>query len=185
MRKTVAAAFFLLAGLGLGYCQAGIVEIPGPPDASRYRDFFNQVAFLRSSPVVGAFTEQFEVRVTRPTLQEAIGVTDAEAASLTAISKDCGVKLSQLDGTPGPSKFEALMRSIESGETLAQLEQRMKELDERRDQVVRDHVEQLKTALGDSRFQVVDAFVRGKTPSDFFPMIGAPTITPRVMPVGK
>jgi hypothetical protein len=63
MRKTAAAAFFLLAGITGGYCQTAVLV-----------------------------TDEPELQVTRPTLQKAIGLAGAEAATLTAIARDCGAK---------------------------------------------------------------------------------------------
>jgi hypothetical protein len=186
MRTTATwgAALFLLAGIG--DCQSVVSEAPPPgPDAATYGKFFSQVAMMKGSTLPAVVTEKYEVVITRPGVQETLGLTDAEMEFLNSIASDCVRAVGRL--TPsGSAIFEARLRSIESGETLAQMEQRQRREDGRRDQVVLDRVEQLKKALGDSRFATVEAFLRGKTPAtDFFPMIGPPVVRPRAAPAGK
>jgi hypothetical protein len=70
--------------------------------------------------------------------------------------------------------FEARLRAVESDGASAWLAERRKNLDSQRDEMVQDHIQQLKVELGDLRFEALDAYVRSrKTASNFFPPLSA------------
>jgi hypothetical protein len=73
-----------------------------------------------------------------------------------------------------PLTFDYLMEAIQTGQDKSEsLQQRLKDLRDQRDQVVREHIEQIKLALGDSRFEKLDTFVRAPQPARLPPGIKA------------
>jgi hypothetical protein len=86
-------------------------------------------------------------------------LTDAEMAILNNVAADCDSKLQPLDDRP--VVLEARIRFVESGEEQEDwMDQRLTELKARRDRVIAEHVEALRTSLGEPRFQALEAFVQ-------------------------
>jgi len=86
-------------------------------------------------------------------------LTDAEMAILNSVAADCGSKLQPLNDRP--VVLEARMRFVESGEEQEDwMDQRLTELKARRDRVIAEHVEALRTSLGEPRFQALETFVQ-------------------------
>jgi hypothetical protein len=85
-------------------------------------------------------------------------LTDAEMAILNSVAADCDSKLQPLNDRP--VVLEARMRFVESGEEQENwLDQRLTDLKARRDRVIVEHVEALRTLLGEQRFQAFETFV--------------------------
>ena len=86
-------------------------------------------------------------------------LTDAEMAILNSVAADCDSKLQPLNDRP--VVLEARMRFVESGdEQEGWMDQRLIELKARRDRVIVEHVEALRTSLGEPRFQALENFVQ-------------------------
>jgi hypothetical protein len=86
-------------------------------------------------------------------------LTDAEMAILNNVAADCDSKLEPLNDSP--VVFEARMRFVESGEEQKDwMDQRLAELKTRRDLMVLDHVQALRTSLGEPRFQALETFIQ-------------------------
>ena len=103
---------------------------------------------------------------TVPTIQESTGLTDHEMAELQGIAADCRARLDEVARQHSHVVFDALMESIESGEdTSGAAVERLQALDGQRDRIVLAHVQVLKAALGDARFQELDAHLRAEEAS--------------------
>jgi hypothetical protein len=86
-------------------------------------------------------------------------LTDAERALLNNVAADCASQLQPLDDRP--VVLEARMRFVESGEEQEDwVGRRLAELKARRDRVIVEHVEALRTSLGEPRFQVLEACIQ-------------------------
>jgi hypothetical protein len=102
------------------------------------------------------------VAAPKPNIQEAAGLTDREMETLSAIAADYHASLASLSGQPGHSVFEALMESIESGkDDYPDPQQQLKDRETQRQRIVSDHVQQLRIAFGEARFQALTAWLRG------------------------
>jgi hypothetical protein len=137
-----------LMGFSPGVCQIAIKKSetrpPGPADPVRIHQlFFKRVS--HSNPRT-PFTFQSNL-------------TDAEMAILNSVAADCDSKLQPLND--GPVVMEARMRLVESGEEQETwMDQRLNELKARRDRVIVEHVEALRTSLGELRFQALESAVQ-------------------------
>ena len=132
-------------------------------DPAVYLSFFRQVAGLKQ--VSG---------LRQPTPQEALGVCEQEAQILSAVAADCELKSRPFANAVGLLTFEARLRAVESEDGSAWLAQQRKHLDSQRDQMVQDHIQQLKVEFGDSRFEALDTFIRSrKADTNFFPPLTA------------
>ena len=86
-------------------------------------------------------------------------LTDAEMAILNSVAAHCDSKLQPLNDRA--VVLEARMRFVESGEEQEDwMDQRLTELKARRDRVIVEHVESLRTSLGEARLQVLETFVQ-------------------------
>ena len=147
----IAILFTLIAGHGL--CQS---------DATVYESFLGQVATWQ----VGGLP--------RPTPREAIGLSEQEAGALNALAAEYESKDRSYREAVGSLRLEALFQSIESGQASEKLARRMRDLGDEHTQMVLGQ-EKLRAAFGDSRFQVLQGFIRSKGPgSPYFPSPGAP-----------
>ena len=161
---------WLMGGLWHGVCQPGSSQTA--PDPTVYESFFQQVVHFaelqNSLGVVSINGQPTDLRQYK--LQDAIGLTDQEARVLSTVASDCGAKVRSFYDAAGPSIFDARVRLVES-KSDPQATQQLKELDDEHQQIVLAHVQQLKAAFGDSRFNTLDAFVRsGKQLLSFLPL---------------
>lgn len=160
----LAIALGLFAGVSLGFCQVTVKKSETAPSGigtiEIHQLFFERVA--ESNPR-RLFTFQSDL-------------TDGEMAIVNSVAADCGSKLGPLSDTP--VRWEALMRSLESGKEQEDwLNQHLSDLKARRNRVILDHVEALRASLGEVRFQALETFIQDwynsliKTPA---PGTGAP-----------
>ncbi|HKA00370.1 MAG TPA: hypothetical protein VKE70_27855 [Candidatus Solibacter sp.] len=144
----LASAFGLIGGVSLGFCQVAIKPAPykAPPSLDSieiHQLFFERVA--RSNPR-NPFTFQSDL-------------SDGEMAIVNNVAANCDSKLGPLSDQP--VRWEALMRSLESGEEQeVWLNQRLTDLKARRKRVVLDHVEALRVSLGEPRFQALETSIQ-------------------------
>jgi len=166
-----------LAGcFGRAVCQSAAPAAQAPPERagfSVYESFFQRVAQQRDLPKdAPVLLNGQPTDLTEPNVQDAAGLTDPEMQLLREIAADCEAKAHSLMGSESGLRWEALMESIESGDDASGPAQRqLKYLEDQRDQVVRDHVQQIKADFGDFRFEKIDAFVRR-----------APVVRPKAVP---
>ena len=86
-------------------------------------------------------------------------LTDAEVAIVKNVAADCDSKLGLL--SDNPVVFEARLRFLQSGEEQKDwLSQHLTELKGRRDRVIVEHIEALRTSLGEPRFQALETLIQ-------------------------
>jgi hypothetical protein len=165
--RAVATACWLTWCVCPALCQTGL------PDRGVYQSFFRQVAQLKqaSGPVL---INGQPSALRQPTIQETLGLTENEAQILSAIAADYELKSRSLDGAVRLSTFEARLSSIESEEASTAVEQRRQNLERQLDEIVQDHIQQLRVEFGESRFEALDGYVRSRRAgSNFFPLVAA------------
>jgi hypothetical protein len=143
----LAIAFGLLGGVSLGFCQVTGKKSETAPagigSIEIHQLFFERMA--RSNPRT-PFTFQS-------------GLTVGEMAIVNNVAADCGSILGPLSDTP--VRWEALMRSLESGKEQEDwLNQHLSDLKARRNHVILDHVEALRASLGEARFQALETSIQ-------------------------
>ena len=154
-------ASWLICGLWVGLCQTGSSQLA--PDATVYEKFFLQIVRFEEIKVALG-TVVLKGRPTdlqQFTLRDATGLTDQESRVLNALASDCEDKLRSSYDRARPLIFDARLRLLES-ESDAEAVRQLKEFDDEQRQIVLAHVQQLKAAFGNSRFNVLDAFVRSE-----------------------
>jgi hypothetical protein len=157
-------------------CQSAATTAQPDPTGSRiYRRFFHQVWAERDTPKdAPVLLNGQPTDLKLPNVRTDVGLSDPEMQTLREIAADCESKVESLNRILRPLTFDYLIESIQLGpDTSTPHQQRRQELYDQIDLVVRDHVVQLKTALGDSRFEKLDAFVRTPEPSRLPPGIKA------------
>jgi hypothetical protein len=95
-----------------------------------------------------------------PTLQDAIGLTDAEVEILNVTAADCVTKIAAFEKAIGPLIFESRLEIADTGKNSDELAKKLKDLDELRNKAILAHVQQLKAALPPASFERLDAYVR-------------------------
>jgi len=161
------AAFWLTWCVYPALCQTGL------PDPAVYRSFFREVAWLKQAPDPVLLNGQAS-GLRRPTIQETLGLTESEAQILNALAADCELKSRPLDDAVRVSTLEARLSSIESEGAPTAIGKQRKNLERRLDEIVQNHIQQLKVEFGDSRFEALDSYVRSRRAgSSFFPPVPA------------
>jgi hypothetical protein len=133
-----------------------------PSDYSLYSAFFERVAmdarFLTSN--------ELPADAPKPDVQDSAGLTDREMKALDAIAADCHTRVGAVYPRAGQSVFDALIEAIQSGkDTSVDVQQMLKDRDGQRERIVLDHVQQLRAAFGDARFQELSARLRAEEAS--------------------
>jgi hypothetical protein len=173
--RAVATACWLTWCICPELCQTGLSQPPqrNLPDPAVYLSFFREVAWLKQAPDPVLVNGQTSI-LRRPTIQEALGLTEEEAQMLNALAADCELKSRKFDDGIRRSTLEARLLAIASEGASERRPQQRKNLDSQRDEMVQDHIQKLKAEFGDSRFEALDAFIRSKkTGSSFFPPLTA------------
>lgn len=98
----------------------------------------------------------------RPTIQESIRITAQEANALTAIVVDYESKNRSYYDAYLPLRREALFQSVESGQVSEELTRRIQALQNEHTQMGLVHMQKLKTALGNFRFEALKTFLYSK-----------------------
>jgi len=138
----------------LGCCQTDQIrsEVVGA------EDFFVRVAInLGSIHINGRVSPP-----SRRTVQESIELTAQEAKVLTAISADYESKKRAYYAVYIPLRREARFQSIESGQVQESLARRIQDIQNEHAQMALAQMLKLKTALGDSRFHALEAFLQSQ-----------------------
>jgi hypothetical protein len=138
-------------------CQS-VCQTDPPADDSLYSALFQRLALQARSILLNGQP----VTLPQPAIQEAAGLTDQEMKDLNRIAADCQTSVRAVERRPH-AVFDALMESIETGkDTTAEVQQLAKEEESQRQRIVLDHIQQLRTALGDARFQALTAWLRAE-----------------------
>jgi hypothetical protein len=105
-------------------------------------------------------------------------VSRTKAGVLDAFAKDYEFKSQPYKDLERTLTLEAVFQSTDFGQPSKALNHQREELREKYFDLVLDQMQKLKAALGDGRFQVVDAFIRSMdSNSPFFPILGGPKRT--------
>ena len=142
-----AASLFVLFG-----CQwiAGGQELA--PELSAYQIFFDRV--LRS--------HDGEPSAITSIVPQAIGLSQRETKALKNEATRCSAELSALSREQSKAVLEARLKSIARDTLKTPLEPILAREVTRREAVLRVHIQRLKSAFGDERFQVLDAYVQSR-----------------------
>jgi hypothetical protein len=147
--------------LALAFTVAGCALCQERPDSVAYASFFAQVAILKAADRGSPDSANGDGIVrTVPEVQEVIGLSNAEVDILGKIAADCVAATGSLHEPRRELIFDSRLEFIETGKHSEMLERKLKDLDERSDKLVMNHVRQLKSALPDASFAKVDAYVR-------------------------
>jgi hypothetical protein len=142
------------------------------PDSAIYAAFFRQVAQLKSGATVLLNGENSGL--VQPSVQESMGLTDRETEILQALATNCDSKTRTLDEAVRPAIFEARLQLIDSADKPARvrlIQQRLNDFENRRNQIVRVCIDELRHAFSGPRFEVVQAYIWSRKNADFFPPI--------------
>jgi hypothetical protein len=112
-----------------------------------YQNFFNEVKDLGIRPLT---TEA----------RTSLRLTDQELRSLLTVTADLATETRFLAKTVRPLMFEARMEFVESGAISPSLREKLDDLGHQWDRTILDHVQQLKAAFGERRFQTLDDFIQ-------------------------
>jgi len=148
--------------LVLAFTATGCALCQEAHDSAAYAYFFVQVANLRTAadhPPTNSIGSDGSVR-SIPTVQHVIGISDAEAEIVGKIAADCIAATDALQESRRGLIFDSRLEFIETGKHSETLERKLKNLDERSDELVVKHVRQLQAALAGASFAKVDAYVR-------------------------
>jgi len=142
------------------------------PDSAIYATFFRQVAQLKSGATV--LLNGRNSGLVQPSVQKSMGLTDGETEILHALATNCDAKTRTLHEAVRPAIFEARLQLIESADKPTRgrlVQQRLNDIENRRNQIVRVCIDELARAFGDERFEVVQAYIWSRKNADFFPPI--------------
>ncbi len=146
-----------------GVCQNGPSDNPiqqPASEASVFESLFSEVAQWRNTSGPTAPNGQ-STGVKEPAIEEAAGLTEREASILTELAMDLDSRMRSLN--VGPAIFEARLRYVESGQSSEDLVQQvLRDIEERRRQMVSEQVQRLRAAFGDARFQTLDGYARAR-----------------------
>ena len=132
-----------------------------PSDYSLYSAFFQNVVLQKDGTLNGQPADP-----PKPSIQEATGLTDREMKALNGIAADCQASIDSIYRQRPGFVFEALLESIESGkDTSGKVQQLAKDRENQRERIVLDHMQQVRAAFGDARFQALTAWLRAEAAS--------------------
>ena len=94
-----------------------------------------------------------------PTIQESLGLTEQEGKLLAAIAVDYASKNRSYNDVLRPLRREALFQSIESDKVSEELTRQIENLQNEHAQMVLAKMQELRTALGTSRFQALETLL--------------------------
>lgn len=152
-------AIWLAVG-STGICQELPLASPSPlPAVGEYESFFRTVA-QRSR--ISAPAPSPEVPAGVPaTIQAALGFNDSEMEALDRIASNCVSRLSLVRLPSARLIFEARLEAIETGKESSVVDQSLKDMAAEVARITGQAAQQLKSALGDARFQKLDEWLRG------------------------
>jgi len=143
---------------------SGVPIVEGP--ARDYQKFFGEVKDLGSRPV------SVEAR-------SALHLTDQELRSLITITADLATESLFFRPVVRPWVFESRMEVTESGSVSPSIHEKLRDLQNQWTQTILDHVQRLKAAFGEERFQSVDEFIHsGKSMFEKRSNVSTPSVTP-------
>ena len=166
LRQQGIAMMWLMACFGQAPGQnAGDPVRQRPPDVKIYQSFFWQVSFSPGDTLYPASPA------------EPIVLTPRENHAVRTLAADCLSKLQLLRASIKSVRMELLFQTIEAGHPTEELKRQLGDLEAQESQIVQEHFQSLKTVFGDSRFQMVQEFLRGWNPD-----VGSPFANPAARP---
>jgi len=139
-------------------------QVLAPTDANRYEAFFKQVARLKTISENSTTVKRRDgrsYRIVVPKIQDVIGLADREVDAITATAKQCVSELQRLL-VAHQFVFEARLQELENGRVAEPEASQIRELQERKRDMILSHVQRLKDELG-PRFNQLDDFVSSPT----------------------
>jgi hypothetical protein len=116
--------------------------------------------FLQNVVASDRFAPPDPKSASKPPLLQSIGLTDQEMQVVKAQASDFQAKNVRLQRALAPLQQEALFQSLEAGRVSEELVRRISELRNENTKIVSEQIQNLKVALGASRFDVLDEFIR-------------------------
>ena len=89
-----------------------------------------------------------------------LNLSDQDRSALIAIARDLADQSCAIDRAIRPVMWEVRMEAIGSGKVAPGLQKKVRDLHTQWDRDVVQHVQQLKAALGETRFQMLEDFLR-------------------------
>jgi uncharacterized protein YhaN len=128
------------------------------PDPAAYERLFQDVLWFESASSQAA-TSGDATKTTSPKIRETIGLTEAEGEILNATADDYSSRLRAFQAALASLTLESRIEFAGYGKHSDELTQKLKDLEDQRNQSVLDHVQQLKADLSAASFAKVDAYV--------------------------
>lgn len=152
---------FLALRLGLAFTLAGCALCQERPDPSAYAYFFADVASLKSTPTQNSDNSPTGDGVVpvAAKIQDVIGISAAEVEILRRMAADCIAAIDSLQAPKRDLIFDSRLEFIETGKHSETLEKKLKELDDRADELVVSYVGRLRAALQAASFEKIDTYV--------------------------
>jgi hypothetical protein len=165
--RCIGITLWLVVGFWHALCQSGASPTS---DVSAYETFFHQVDVVQVTPRAGDFTllNGQGTSVSLPPIETRMGLSHDQAALLRVSALDCVAEIRSVDDDIRPLTFDARIQTIEYGEPAVWVIQRLADLNQKRNQVLVDHVQHLRVALGDAAFATLDTFVRTRNSHSAF-----------------
>lgn len=105
-------------------------------------------------------------------IQEAMGITDAEAKTLVDEGRACGIEVTALDESAGMLVFESRLEAVNDEKPSEAIADQLRKIEARRVAIIMNHVERLKAALDAARFKMVEDYIRSRQGDGvFFPSV--------------
>lgn len=140
-----------------------------PVDTTVYLSFFQQAAHQTVQSHVIEKVNGEAVDSVQPSIQDAMGITAREGASVVEVAIGCEGEIISLDKNASALIFESRLQAANEEKRTGDLASRLRDLDTKRVQIVLDSVMRLRVALGAARFKLVEAYVRSHAAGSFFP----------------
>ena len=142
-------------------CCLAILGQDAPPQQgslspAAYEGFFREVSVLTPGLALP------RLAATPPTLEGVLGITTEEAQLLTTVAKDCTAKSVPFTGAIREAFLQIRLAIFAEEAPPESAVRHYNDLKRQQAQMVLDHVQELKTAFGQSRFQLIETFVNSR-----------------------
>ena len=153
------------------FCQSADNQAAAVPDNTLYRVFLHQVTVWQKL-AEKEVAQGVSAGPASQHYQNAAGLTNGEDAMLRSVAADCEAAVSAIESQE--SQLTAPYRPPNGhGPLPGAVRQQWAALDAQRATVISGHLQQLKSAFGPDRFQVLDAYVRSTVHFSTTPVVPA------------
>jgi hypothetical protein len=150
---------FRVVRLALTMCVAGAL-CQEQQDAATYASFLSTVADMRSALDNGEKPAATDPTVAAlPRIQYLIGLSDAEANLLNATAATYSSAMRDLYESRTALTLESLFEFVETGKHSDAIQQRLKDVESKRDELAMTQIRRLKAALPAASFAKIDVYV--------------------------